>query len=379
MLILLRAFAKPKENLLGTRLNKIPGTVGSVLLAKLNNPHVPNVKCINNTANYFTLFLNTSLFNTECFEEYITLQYDKKTRLSHSPEGIDIIARDFNGSFFSPVFNKNFTGVSNFYEIANISKMLFKMGYVEKHSLIQASYDFRLGPRELKSYCIKLKHLIEQTYTKEGRKPVILFVISHGAMVTATFFTLPVTRMEKKYVKRLISISGSWAGSPGSWFTTVNGFPYAYAVIKSGYTFPSNFAELPYPAVFGYDRVFVTTDNKNYTLRNIKEYYNDAGYPTGYEIYKNMYPYINDYTDPGVEIHAFYSSGIPTVSKLIYTNGTFPHGAPNVIYGDGDGLVAEESLRGSARWSKYQYVKEGNYHGNISSFEPFIMEILEKD
>lgn len=44
-------------------------------------------------------------------------------------------------------------------------------------------------------------------------------------------------------------------------------------------------------------------------------FHSDMDYPVGWEMYKDVHPYVANFEAPGVELHCLYGYGIPTVEK----------------------------------------------------------------
>jgi hypothetical protein len=71
---------------------------------------------------------------------------------------------------------------------------------------------------------------------------------------------------------------------------------------------------------------------------------------------------------PGVECHAFYGTGVPTIVRSTYNTTRFDD-VPVLEFGDGDGTVPELGLRMLERWRGRQaqpihgYAIQGLTHG----------------
>lgn len=58
-----------------------------------------------------------------------------------------------------------------------------------------------------------LKNLVEETYTSNGNVPVTLIVHSMGGPMSLVFLQKQTAEWKHKYISRLISLCGAWAGS----------------------------------------------------------------------------------------------------------------------------------------------------------------------
>lgn len=159
--------------------------------------------------------------------------------------------------------------------------------------------------------------------------------------------------------------------------------------------------------------ILVQSDQKNYTLNNLQQYfmygyiynlvylphfsfanifrnifvYRDIDVPNAWEFRKDNEKYQLDFTAPGVEVHCLYGSKVNTVEKFVYTlfcyiknliifrlvmsclkfafifyrlyykPGTSIDGYPELIFGDGDGTVNIRSLEACTLWQKSQKQK----------------------
>lgn len=119
-------------------------------------------------------------------------------------------------------------------------------------------------------------------------------------------------------------------------------------------TSPSLAWLIPSPYFWKDTEVLVETDRKNYTLRNLEEYFKDINYMNGWEMKKDTDPFRINVTAPGVEVHCLYGVNVDTVEKLYYKPGTWLDGYPKLINGDGDGTVNRRSLEGCQFWQSLQ-------------------------
>lgn len=71
-------------------------------------------------------------------------------------------------------------------------------------------YDFS---DENKQWFLDIKTLVEETYEANNQVPVTFVVHSMGGPMTLVFLQQQDKKWKSKYVSRIISLAGAWAGS----------------------------------------------------------------------------------------------------------------------------------------------------------------------
>lgn len=66
---------------------------------------------------------------------------------------------------------------------------------------------------ENQEYFEKLKTLVEDTYTENGNKSVMLIAHSMGGPMSLYFLNEQTQDWKDKYIKSLVTLSGAWGGS----------------------------------------------------------------------------------------------------------------------------------------------------------------------
>lgn len=339
----------------------VPGDGGSQIEAKLNKPSTVHYICDKVTNDYFSLWLNLELLVPvviDCWVDNIKLVYDNVTRKTTNQPGVEIRVPGFGDSF--PVEWLDPTKASAGSYFKDIGEALVAIGYERNVSLRGAPYDFRKGPSESLEYFDNVKRLVEETYEKNSKKKVIFIVHSMGGPMTNLFLQRQSQAWKDKYVQSMISLSGAFAGSVKTLKVFVTGddlgvFVLSESVLKEmQITSPSLTWLMPNVGVWK-DTVLVSTESKNYSLSNIRDFFEDIDYMVGWEMRRDQEPYIS-LEPPGVEIHCLYGVGVPTISKLTYKPGKFP-ASPSFEYGGGDGTVNLESLDYCSTWKSQQKQK----------------------
>ncbi|KAF6215000.1 hypothetical protein GE061_009748 [Apolygus lucorum] len=339
----------------------VPGDGGSQLEAKLNKTTSVHYICDKQTDDYFSLWLNLELLVPvviDCWVDNIKLVYDNVTRKTSNQPGVDIRVPGFGDPF--PVEWLDPSKLSAGAYFRDIGNALVSIGYERNVSLRGAPFDFRKGPSESLEYFANLKKLVEDTYTLNGNERVLFVVHSMGGPMTVLFFQMQTQEWKDKYIQGMVSLAGAFAGSIKALKVFVMGDNLGVYVLPTSVlkimqiTSPSLSWLMPNEEVWK-DKTLVATDTKNYSLSNIKEFFEDIDYMTGWEMRKDQLPFIS-LKPPGVEIHCLYGTGVETISKLTYKAGKFP-GSPSFEYSSGDGTVNLESLDYCSMWGKQQKQK----------------------
>ena len=66
---------------------------------------------------------------------------------------------------------------------------------------------------ENSEFFVKLKALVEDTYTKNNKSSVTFIVHSMGGLMAMHFLQLQTQKWKDQYMRRMISLSTPWAGS----------------------------------------------------------------------------------------------------------------------------------------------------------------------
>jgi lysophospholipase-3 len=95
----------------------------------------------------------------------------------------------------------------------------------------------------------------------------------------------------------------------------------------------------------------VSTPNRNYTVNDYKQLFDDLNFTIGYEYRLNTENLTSDMRAPGVETHCLYGVGVKTPERFFFKRQSdFPDKQPSVVYGDGDGTVNLISMLGFRQW-----------------------------
>lgn len=128
----------------------------------------------------------------------------------------------------------------------------------------------------------------------------------------------------------------------------------------------------PSDRFWGPDEVLVSRPQRNYTVKNLKQFFTDLNLTDSYEMYLDTKDLIRDLTPPGVEVHCLHGMNVSTPGQLVYGPNTWPDTQPKVIPDNGDGTVNIRSLIACSKWIGKQ--KQKVYHTQFPGAEH--MEVL---
>lgn len=124
-----------------------------------------------------------------------------------------------------------------------------------------------------------MKQLVEETYELGDQQRVTLIVHSMGGPMSLVFLQKQTKAWKDKYIARVISLSGAWAGSAKAVKVFAIGddlgsFALSGSILKAEQiTSPSLAWLLPSPYFWKPDEVLVNTHNKVYTMSNLNEFF----------------------------------------------------------------------------------------------------------
>ncbi|XP_070506922.1 lysosomal phospholipase A and acyltransferase-like isoform X2 [Chironomus tepperi] len=359
----------------------VPGDGGSQVDVKLNKPSTVHIFCTKTTKDYFNVWLNLELLAPliiDCWTDNAKLHYDNVTRTTSNSPGVEHRIPGWGDSETVEWIDPSHAKQGAYFK--TIGNMLVANGYVRNVSMRGAPFDFRKGPSELGQYFIDLKKLTEDTYELNDNEPITYIAHSMGAPMLMIFFQQQTEAWKEKYVRRMITVAGAWAGSAKAVKVFTMGDDlgslglFASEMKPMQISMPSLAFLLPFPAVWKPDEVLVSTPSRNYTHSQLNEYFTDLGYPTAWEMRKDNLKFVENFAPPNVEIHCLYSTKMPTVERLHFKSNDLSS-TPELIYGDGDGSVNLRSSQACTLWRGLQ--KQSISTLNVEKVEHF--EILHNE
>ena len=212
----------------------VPGDGGSQIEGKLDKNSSVHYVCSKKTDYWFSLWLNMELLVPiviDCWVDNMKLTYDNTTRKTTNNPGVEIRIPDFGNSTSVEWIDPSKASAGNYF--ATIADTILKFGYERNVSLRGAPYDFRKAPSkyysislrcarvncrflhkldELQDYFVKMKVLVEDTFTKTNQK-IVLITHSMGSPMTLYFLNHQTQEWKNKYVKSWVSLAGCWGGT----------------------------------------------------------------------------------------------------------------------------------------------------------------------
>uniref|UniRef100_A0A1A9WZY4 Group XV phospholipase A2 n=1 Tax=Glossina brevipalpis TaxID=37001 RepID=A0A1A9WZY4_9MUSC len=338
----------------------VPGYGGNQVDAKLHKTYTPTVLCYKDST-WFNLWLNLELLVPvfiACWVDNFKLHYDNVTRATYNTPGVETRVPGWGDpevvQWVDPTRNMN---GAYFIDIGNL---LISRGYVNKKNLHGAPYDFRKGPTEQRQFFADLKKLVESTYETNGQMPVTFITHSMGSPLILVFLRQQTLEWKNKFIARVISLAGAWAGSVKALKVYAMGddldsFLLNGKILKEAQiSNPSTAWMLPSPLFWDSNEVIATTPKRVYTMAQLDQFFNDVGFRNGWEMRKDNMRHVLNFSPPDVELHCIYGDGLATVERLNYEKENIANEIPNLGMGPGDGTVNRRSLSACKYWLEYQ-------------------------
>ncbi|XP_062032807.1 phospholipase A2 group XV isoform X3 [Lepus europaeus] len=125
----------------------VPGDLGNQLEAKLDKPKVVHYLCSKRTDSYFTLWLNLELLLPviiDCWIDNIRLIYNKTSRATQFPDGVDVRVPGFGKTFSLEFLDPSKSSVGSYFH--TMVESLVGWGYTRGEDVRGAPYDWRRAP-----------------------------------------------------------------------------------------------------------------------------------------------------------------------------------------------------------------------------------------
>jgi lysophospholipase III len=152
-----------------------------------------------------------------------------------------------------------------------------------------------------------------------GDQPITFIAHSMGAPMLMIFLQRQSDSWKDKHIARMITIAGAWGGSAKTVKVFAVGDDLGAFALRAAtmreeqISMPSLAFLLPFPAFWKPNEVLVKTRTRTYTYSQLQEFFEDLGYPNGWEMRKDNYKYVENFAAPNVEIHCLFGSQINTV------------------------------------------------------------------
>lgn len=335
----------------------VPGDGGSRIDAELNKTERAEFWCDYTSSQFYDIWLNKEQlapWDIDCWADNLRLVYNQETRKTSNSPGVKIRFPGWGYAETVEWIDTSHAAVSAYY--VNLANVLVQNGYHRGVSIRGAPYDFRKAPNENIHFPIKMRYLVEETYAINNNTPVTLIVHSYGGPMTLNFLHQMTQEWKDKYIKRMISLAGAWGGSVKSLKVYTLGEDFNSKFVRSApvklmlTSTPSLAYLMPSPLFWKPDQVLISTAKKTYTVNDYQEFYDGINHPEGWEMYKDVLPYVKNFSPPGVEVQCYYGSDVQTIEKLDYGSSSDLTDSPTLVYGDGDGTVNLQSLEACKNW-----------------------------
>ena len=162
-------------------------------------------------------------FDQVCRDRLITPRWKNDSRLPWArrfslPPGVRVTIPHFGQPASAPIY-------------AGFYGALESAGYKAGVNLVVAGYDFRLTP-DLGGFLPRTVRLIEQTWRRNGRRPVRLVGHSNGPLYVQYLLTHVSARWKRRYIQGFTNIAGNLPGQGATWTWVFTGVE-----IPSGFSF----------------------------------------------------------------------------------------------------------------------------------------------
>jgi lysophospholipase-3 len=275
-------------------------------------------------------------FSQVCRDRLLTPLWRGNPRLSFPQRfslapGVSVSIPHYGQTASAPVYNALYMALES-------------AGYEANRDLVVAGYDFRLTP-DLADFLPRTEQLIEQTWRRNGHRPVRLVGHSNGPLYAQYLLTHVSAQWKRKYIQGFTDIAGNLPGQGATWswvFTGVeipSGFsaPTTVASARSSARLvalsPSTWMSASDPRVFGRHEVVVKNraTGQSYTPVDTYRLLRDAGLGSIRPIVEHYLGFVK-FSDlrhfPGVDVSAEKGSGLPTQVGIVLPDLTTGQVAP---------------------------------------------------
>ncbi|BHF75900.1 hypothetical protein SprV_0501899800 [Sparganum proliferum] len=386
--------AKPKhEDIRPNPVIMIPGDGGCQAFAELTNTQ----------SSAFPIWVDLRyLITPGSFSKYFKLNFDSDTGRTYDNDNVKVTFPGWGETWsVDNLDSRPHDATEYFGEITRtfISNNSF---YQTNFTVRGTPFDFRKAPSkqsfalfllldENENFGPQLKSLIEETYANGGNNRVVIVAHSMGTLYGLHFLKSQSIAWKKRYVKAFVAVAGPLGGAVKALKIEASGDNFGIYFASSLWfrelqrSMPSLAFLLPNPRLWPSDETLIFTPDKNYTAHDYEEFFNDIGYPEGFQMYMNTRDLVDGTTGPtGVdEVYCVHGSNVSTAAAMVYAPPStfvspFPDQSPTILFDDGDGTVNERSLAVCSRWKDVRYtVLPGADHLGIVRDPRFLQQLLD--
>ena len=271
-----------------------------------------------------------TMFSQVCRDRLLTPRWSNNPHLSFPerfslPPGVTVSIPHYGQTSSAPAYGALYTALES-------------AGYRAGRDLVVAGYNFRLTP-DLGGFRARTEQLIQQTWRRNGHRPVRLVGHSNGPLYIQYLLTHASARWRRTYIQGFTDIAGNLPGQGSTWswvFTGVDiptGFslPTTLATARSSARLialsPSTWMSTSDPAVFGRREVVVTdhATGRSYTPADTDRLLHDAGLAAIKPIVHHYLGFVK-FADrahyPDVDVSVEKGSGLATQVGIVLPNLT---------------------------------------------------------
>jgi len=325
----------------------------------------------------------------------IKIVYDREKRVSRNVEGVETRVPGWGSTetveYLDPSWSAWLIGdVGNY--LHDMVEYFTSLGYKRGETIRAAPYDFRYGPQSQAEYFTKMRGLVEEMYSTSGQ-PVTIISHSMGGLFGLYFLQQQSLTWLETHVKTFVPLNTPWRGAVIQLNTYASGYNMGIDMIdplvirEEQRSYETGVFIMPLRHTWrDQDQVLLQTPARNYTVRNMAQFFQDINFSQGMEMMDNIAGYVN-LTHPRVRTVCLYTLGVKTPVKLVYKDQeTFPDSQPDRVMGDGDGTVTRESLEGCNQFltendlvRSFQGINHGDVLKSRQVFEFIKSEVLSSE
>jgi hypothetical protein len=333
------------------------GIGGSALAIKKDNVDNSHWRlCYRTSYEFYDIWINLlsliPFFGQPCWQNDFKPVFDYEKRLVVSKKGITFKPKDFGGLNGIKYLGVGILSELTSYVAPMMDYFINEAGYIPGKDLRAITYDWRMGPQELRrdGTFDKIKQLIEQTYMINNNTRVHIAGHSLGAPILSYFLASHVSQEWKdKYIESLISLGGTFGGSPKSSMGLVIGTTFSLPLVTRSYIREVllEMGGLIWMLPPGDNNdTFLVTNKRSYGNHQLKDLFHDLNTSVTYDVYEHENE-INRLQSPGTVVNCIYGYNVSTpVQFKIPDLKIHDHEDEEITrYVDGDSVVPTYSLQ----------------------------------
>ena len=307
----------------------------------------------------------------DCLFDNMALRYNSTNKTYSNTPGVTLDGSvDFGGVDGLNYLDKG-VKLSGYFATL-ISRLEKTLNYTVGKDLRGAPYDWRLAPDGLGQsvvgaasslpYFTRLKQLVEDTYTLNNNRAVVLLTHSMGGPVALSFLQLQTTEWKTTYVAGFMPLSPPFGGAVSTMLALVSGDTLGVPIVSHKIFHPiqSTCASgpwlFPQPSLWPSTDVLLTAGSTVYTSSNYTQLTSDLGLAQAHNMFVDGVNALalGAFEPPHVRVEVLRGTGVATMASLVYSDrfvsGTVPNAPVERYEYAGDGTVNDRSLNRGKEW-----------------------------